>query len=126
DAVARRWPGRPVLKPNEAMIDEAVALARAGRRRVALVATFAPTLASMPAEFPGDVEVVPVMVDGAMAAFDLGDGAAHDRLAAEAVARAVTMPVDAVALAQFSLARASEAVARVTKAPVMTTPGSAV
>ena len=126
DAVARRWPGRPVLKPNEAMVDEAVALARAGGRRVALVATFAPTLASMPAEFPGDVEVVPVMVDGAMAALDRGDGAAHDRLAAEAVARTVTMPVDAVALAQFSLARASEAVARVTKAPVLTTPGSAV
>ena len=91
-----------------------------------LVATFAPTLASMPAEFPPDVEVVPVMVDGAMAALDRGDGAAHDRLAAEAVARAVTMPVDAVALAQFSLARASEAVARTTRAPVLTTPGSAV
>ena len=126
DAVARRWPGRPVLKPNEAMVGEAVALARAGGRRVALVATFAPTLASMPAEFPPDVEVVPVMVDGAMAALARGDGAAHDRLAAEAVARAVTMPVDAVALAQFSLARASEAVARATRAPVLTTPGSAV
>ncbi|MBK7332724.1 MAG: arylsulfatase [Betaproteobacteria bacterium] len=126
DAVARRWPDRPVLKPNEAMIDDAVALARAGARRVALVATFAPTLASMPAEFPGDVEVVPVMVEAAMDALDRGDGATHDRLAAEAVARAVTMPVDAVALSQFSLARAAGAVARATNAPVLTTPGSAV
>ena len=126
DAVARRWPERPVLKPNEAMIDDAVARARAGVRRVALVATFAPTLASMPAEFPADVEVVPVMVEGALAALDRGDGATHDRLAAEAVARTVTMPVDAVALAQFSLARAAEAVARVTRVPVLTTPASAV
>jgi hypothetical protein len=108
------------------MVDDAVALARAGARRVALVATFAPTLASMPAEFPGDVEVVPVMVEAAMDALDRGDGAAHDRLAAEAVARAVTMPVDAVALSQFSLARAAAAVARATNAPVLTTPASAV
>ena len=126
DAVARRWPERPVLKPNEAMIDDAVALAGKGVRRVALVATFAPTLASMPAEFPRDVEIVPVMVEGAMAALDRGDGAMHDRLAADAVARAVTMPVGAIALSQFSLARAAEAVARVTTAPVLTTPGSAV
>ena len=126
DAVARRWPERPVLKPNEAMIDDAVALAGKGVRRVALVATFAPTLASMPAEFPRDVEIVPVMVEGAMAALDRGDGAMHDRLAADAVARAVTMPVGAIALSQFSLARAAGAVARVTKTPVLTTPGSAV
>jgi len=126
DAVASGWPDRPVLKPNEAMIDDAVALARRGGRRIALVATFAPTLASMPAEFPNDVEIVPVMVEGAMAALDRGDGDAHDRLAAEAVARAVTMPVDAVALSQFSLARAAGAVARATNAPVLTTPGAAV
>jgi len=126
DSVARRWPDRPVLKPNEAMIDDAVAFARKGLRRVAVVATFSPTLASLPAEFPADIEVVPVMVDGAMAALDRGDGATHDRLAAEAVARAVTMPVDAIALSQFSLARAAEAVSRATSAPVLTTPVSAV
>ena len=40
----------PVLKPNEAMIEEAVALA-GPRARIGLLATFAPTLASMPAEF---------------------------------------------------------------------------
>lgn len=126
DAVASRWPDRPVLKPNEAMIDDAVALARRGVRRIALVATFAPTLASMPAEFPNDVEIVPVMVEGAMAALDRGDVDAHDRLAAEAVARAVTMQADVIALSQFSLARAAGAIARVASAPVLTTPGAAV
>ncbi|MGH8847734.1 MAG: arylsulfatase, partial [Polaromonas sp.] len=48
EAVARRHPGMPVLKPNEAMIADAVA----SGLRVGLVATFAPTLQSMPAEFP--------------------------------------------------------------------------
>ena len=80
----------------------------------------------MPDEFPRDVALVPVMVDDALAALDRGDGAEHDRLVAQAVARAEMAAVDVVALAQFSLARAAEAVARVTRAPVVTTPGSAV
>ncbi|MEO8484976.1 MAG: aspartate/glutamate racemase family protein [Betaproteobacteria bacterium] len=126
DAVARRWPAVPVLKPNEAMIDEAVTLARAGHGRIALVATFAPTLASMPDEFPRDVALVPVFVDGAMAALDRGDGAALDRLAAEAVSRLARDGVDAIALGQFSLARAADAVAQAAGIPVLTTPGSAV
>ena len=126
DAVVARWPAHPVLKPNEAMIDDAVAKARAGGGRIALVATFAQTLASMPDEFPRDVALVPVMVDDALAALDRGDGAEHDRLVAQAVARAEMAAMDVVALAQFSLARAAEAVARVTRAPVVTTPGSAV
>ena len=125
DAVARRWPAHPVMKPNEAMVDDAAKLARAGARRIALVATFAPTLVSMPPEFPGDIEVIPVMVEGALERLRAGDGAGHDRLAAEAVAR-LRVPVDAVALAQFSLARAEGAVAGATRAPVLTTPASAV
>ena len=125
DAVARRWPGTPVLKPNEAMVDEAAALARRGRGRVALVATFAPTLASMPAEFPRDVRIVPILAEGALAALERGDAPAHDRLVAEAVARSA-IDVDVIALAQFSLARAAEAVKDVVRVPVVTTPGSAV
>jgi hypothetical protein len=114
-----------VLKPNEAMVGEAAALARRGRSRVALVATFAPTLASMLAEFPSGVTVVPVLAEGALAALDRGDGARHDALVAEAVAQSA-LDVDVFALAQFSLARASEAVSRVVTCPVLTTPASAV
>jgi hypothetical protein len=125
DAVARRWPHAPVLKPNEAMVDEASAIARRGGGRIALVATFAPTLASMPAEFPRDVEVVPVLAEGALAALDGGDGALHDRIVAGAVARAAPR-ADVVALAQFSLARAADAVKDVVPVPVATTPASAV
>ncbi|MCL4763929.1 MAG: arylsulfatase, partial [Burkholderiales bacterium] len=79
DAVKRRWPDVPVLKPNEAMIGEAVA---AGGR-IGLVASFAPTLASMPAEFPPGVDLVPVLAEGAMAALDRGDAASHDALVAK-------------------------------------------
>jgi hypothetical protein len=114
-----------VLKPNEAMIDEAAALARRGRGRIALVATFAPTLATMPAEFPADLTVLPIMAEGALAALDAGDGERHDALVAQAVSRA-SPDADVVALAQFSLARAAGAVTRVVGVPVLATPASAV
>lgn len=129
EAVASRHAPMPVLKPNEAMIEEACAAARAaagsGRRpRIGLLASFAPTLGSMPAEFPGDVELVLALAAGALAALDAGDAAAHDRLAAEA-ARGLA-DCDVIALAQFSLARAAPAVEAAAGRPVFTTPDSAV
>ena len=128
EAVAAERAPMPVLKPNEAMIEEAVAAARAaapGRRpRIGLVASFAPTLDSMPPEFPEDVDLVPCVAEGSLAALDAGDGPGHDRLAGEATRRLADC--DVVALAQFSLARAAEAVAAATGRPVFTTPDSAV
>ena len=121
DAVRRRWPDVAVLKPNEAMIDDAV---RAGRR-IGLVASFAPTLASMPAEFPAGTELISVLAEGALDALNRGDAATHDRLVADA-ARRIAPACDAIALAQFSLARAAPAVAREVSVPVLTTPASAV
>src|SRR6267142_2150278 len=49
EAVARAQAPMPVLKPNEAMIEQAVAQATGQARRIGLLSTFAPTLASMPA-----------------------------------------------------------------------------
>jgi rhodanese-related sulfurtransferase/Asp/Glu/hydantoin racemase len=121
DAVKRRWPDVPVLKPNEAMIGEA---ARIGRR-IGLVASFAPTLASMPDEFPPGTELHPILAEGALDALDRGDGATHDRLVAAAAQR-IAADCDAIALAQFSLARAAPAVAGVVRVPVLTATGSAV
>src|SRR3978361_1631054 len=63
-AVAREHAPMPVLKPNEAMIEKAAARGR----RIGLLATFAPTLASMPGEFPHRVEIVPKLAAGALAA----------------------------------------------------------
>ena len=71
EAVARAHAPMPVLKPNEAMIEQAAAQGR----RIGLLSTFAPTLASMPREFPSSVELMPKLVDGALAALDRGDRA---------------------------------------------------
>lgn len=110
----------PVLKPNAAMITEACA---AGTR-IGLLSTFAPTLASMPSEFPAGVTLVPRLAEGAMAALDAGDVATHDLLAV-AAARDLA-ECDAIALAQFSLAHVADAVAAATGRPVFSTPDSAV
>jgi hypothetical protein len=126
DVCARALAPMPVLKSNEAMIEEAVALA-GPVGRIGLLATFAPTLATMPAEFaavaPG-VTLVPALAAEALAALNRGDAAAHDRLAAEA-ARALE-GCDVVALAQFSLSSAATQVAAATGCTVLTTPDSAV
>ena len=119
EACAAKYPNIPVLKPNEAMIEEA-----AGMARVGLLATFAPTLASMPREFPQGMAVVTKLADGALAALDRGDAEEHDRLAA--MAAGDLRDCDAIALAQFSLARAAAAVAAATGRRVLTTPDCAV
>ncbi len=120
EACAREFPDIPVLKPNEAMIEDAVALGG----RIGLLASFAPTLASMPSEFPPEIALRPMLAEGALAALDAGEPARHDALAAQA-ARSLR-DCDAVALAQFSLARAADAVAAATGRPVLTTPDCAV
>jgi hypothetical protein len=126
DACARALAPLPVLKPNEAMIEEAVALA-GPRGKVALLATFAPTLVSMPPEFAAvapKLTVVPCLAEGALAAMDNGDPEGHDQAVARAAA---ALPeVDAIALGQFSLSRAEQRVAEVSGRTVLTTPDSAV
>ena len=122
DAVARRWPDIPVLKPNEAMIADAMKIGR----RIGLVGSFAPTLVSMPAEFPADITVLPVLAEGALDALTLGDTHLHDRLVVQAAQQVAAKGCDAVALAQFSLARAAPLVEHAVRVPVLTTVGSAV
>jgi Asp/Glu/hydantoin racemase len=117
EACAAELSPMPVLKPNEAMIEDAAAYGRVG-----VLATFAPTLVSLPPEFVRPVQTA--LAAGALAALDAGDAASHDRLAAEA-AKALA-DCDVIALAQFSLARAAGAVATATGKPVLSTPASAV
>jgi aspartate/glutamate racemase len=122
EAVARRHAGIPVLKPNEAMIDEAAQ----GQGRLGLIATFAPTLASMPPEFPQGTALETALAEGALDALNAGDVQRHDALiAAQAVAlreRGCTR----IALAQFSMARARAACEAASGLPVLTTVDSAV
>ncbi len=117
EACAAELAPMPVLKPNEAMIEDAAAF-----RNIGVLATFAPTLATMPAEFGRPVQSL--LIEGALAALNAGDGATHDRLAVETATR--LSDCDVITLAQFSLARAADDVARATGLPVLTTPDSAV
>ena len=120
EAVAREQAPVPVLKPNQAMIELAVQQGR----KIGLLSTFPPTLASMPREFPASVELVPKLAEGAMAALDRGNRAEHDRLV---VAAAKDLRgCDVIALAQYSMAPAAAQVAEATGRPVLTTPDSAV
>ncbi|WP_228142655.1 hypothetical protein, partial [Acinetobacter baumannii] len=48
EAVARAHAPMPVRKPNEAMIEQAAAKGK----KIGLLSSFPPTLASMPREFP--------------------------------------------------------------------------
>ena len=113
----------PVLKPNEAMVEEAVAAGSS----IGLLATFGPSLDTLPAEFeharPG-IRIQTALAHGGLNALDAGDGPAHDRLAAEAAL--ALQDCDVIALGQFSLARAAAAVAAATGKRVLTTPDSAV
>ncbi|MCE2914363.1 MAG: aspartate/glutamate racemase family protein [Rubrivivax sp.] len=130
-AVKAAHPGWPVLAPNEAMVDEALAAAQAGGCAIGLVASFAPTLASMPAEFSAvdaGVSLHTALADGALAALQAGDPARHDAAVVAAARRLVQdHGCGVVALAQFSLARAAGSV-RDALGPgvaVFTTPTSA-
>lgn len=113
----------PVLKPNEAMFDEAVQHGK----RIGLLATFAPSVPSMASELEQihpDIQLKTHCVPPAMAALRAGDGEKHDRLLADAAAK--LSDCDVIMLAQFSAARARDAVASKVACPVLTSPDSAV
>lgn len=126
EAVARALPC-PVLKPNEAMFEAALA---AGRR-IGMIATFERSIPSMEAEFRElaramgkDATIESACAPAAMAALQNGDADTHNRLVAEAVDRLAHC--DAIMLAQFSTARAAKAAAARTHVPILTSPGAAV
>ena len=123
EAVAARHAPLPVLKPNEAMIEEAV---QGQRGALGLISSFAPTLQSMPPEFPAGIELVPALADGAMDALNRGDTATHDRLVVEQARVLAARGCTRIALAQFSMARARAACEAATGLPVLTTVDSAV
>jgi len=122
EAVARRHADRPVLKPNQAMIDDAVA----SGQRIGLIASFAPTLASMPAEFPAGCPLDSELTEEALAALNRGDPQSHDRCVADAAQRLAERGAGVIALAQFSMARARAAAQARCGLPVLTTVDSAV
>jgi Asp/Glu/hydantoin racemase len=117
----------PVLKPNEAMLDEALA---AGTH-IGLLATFAPSIPALRAELEDlalsrkvKLSIKACAIPSALAALHEGQPAEHDRLIADA---AMAMDdCDALVLGQFSMASAAECIPEKHGRKVLTSPASAV
>lgn len=124
---ARAAVGIPVLKPNEAMMEEALATGP----RIALLATFEPSLPAMRAELEqlaaareARIEITTHAVPEALAALHAGDSVTHDELIAAAAEK--FNDCDALLLCQFSMASAAERIAARHGRSVFTSPYSAV
>lgn len=117
----------PVLKPNEAMLEEALA---AGSD-LALLATFEPSIPSLKKEFEDlassrgiRLKLKTRTIPAAIAALQQGHHSEHDRLIAAAAAE--VGPCDALVLGQFSMARAAAGIPAAPGRKVLTSPHSAV
>jgi Asp/Glu/hydantoin racemase len=117
----------PVLKPNEAMLEEALA---AGPR-IGLIATFEPSIPSLRAELEQMADQQNVRIEVStravpLALLALHDGRAeeHDRMIAAAAEEIGAC--DALILGQFSMASAAALVAPQAGRKVLTSPVSAV
>jgi hypothetical protein len=129
---AARATGLPTLKPNEAMFDDALALAVPGRPlKLGLVATFEASIPSMSAELQAlaaqrgiALDLRSVFVPEAMGDLAAGLADVHHRKIAQA-ARTLA-GCDAVMLAQFSMAAATPEVQAQLPCPVLSSPDCAV
>ncbi len=117
----------PVLRPNESAFEEAIKMGN----RIGLMVTFGPSLPALKAELETMAEslgktinVLPVLVEGALTALKSGDVDTHNRLAAEACFQ--LNDIDVLVLGQFSLAKAAPLIRERLTIPVLTTPESAV
>ena len=126
EAVQARLP-LPVLKPNQAMLEVALRLGT----RIHILSTFRPSGPSMRKELEAlaagkkiELKVEVSYVADALDALQAGDGQAHDSLISETAADGPE--ADIILLAQFSMARARDAVSRRVDAKVLSSPESAV
>jgi len=117
----------PVLKPNEAMLDEALA---AGTH-IGLIATFAPSIPSLKTELEDlarnrgiRLQLKTGAVPSALLALHDGNPQEHDRLIAAAASE--MEDCEALILGQFSMASAAEIIPHKAGRKVLTSPASAV
>ncbi len=117
----------PVLKPNEAMFQQALLQGD----RIAMLYTFEPARDGMEQEFKAMIpagrtraSISSYHVPGAMEALRNNDSRTHDRLVAMKAAR--LKGVDVIMLAHFSTTGAASAVRQVVDVPVLTSPDCAV
>jgi aspartate/glutamate racemase len=115
----------PVLKPNDAMFREAIGMGN----RIGMLATFAPAVSTMTAEFheyaaDTGATLDTIIADGAIDALRAGDDVMHNTLVADRAGDLAAY--DAIMLAHFSTSRAAELVRQSVNVPVLTAPDSAV
>jgi Asp/Glu/hydantoin racemase len=117
----------PILRPNEAMFREAIA---AGDR-IGMLATFAPSVATMEEEFRqfaaetgSSATLETIVVPDAIDRLRQGDAEAHNRLVAAQAHRFADH--DAIMLAHFSTSRAADGVWGEVDVPVLAAPEAAV
>ncbi|MEM6159585.1 arylsulfatase [Erwinia sp. P6884] len=117
----------PVLKPNEAMFEAALEKGK----DIVMLATFAPAVPSMEAEFHelamaegSGAKLTTAVVEGARDALSAGNVALHNQLVVEAARQ--HQHADAIVLAHFSMEVAYEEIKAAVTCPVLSSPQAAV
>ncbi|WP_312685815.1 aspartate/glutamate racemase family protein [Kosakonia sp.] len=117
----------PVLKPNEAMFEQALNLGN----RIVMLATFGPAVAGMEAEFADMASRISpqatlrtFVIADARDALETHNPALHNRLLAEKAA--TVKDADVILLAHFSMAIALDQVQAAVTCPVLSSPQAAV
>ncbi|WP_249198063.1 aspartate/glutamate racemase family protein [Gluconobacter wancherniae] len=117
----------PVLRPNEAMFRAALE----NGKRIGMLATFAPAVVTMEAEFAtfrsyagSDAVLETIIVPDAIEALRRGDAETHNRLVGEYASQ--LKHCDVIMLAHFSTSRARAAVEAAVNVPVLAAPDAAV
>eukprot|EP00658_Telonema_sp_P-2_P039680 TRINITY_DN28360_c0_g1_i1.p1 TRINITY_DN28360_c0_g1~~TRINITY_DN28360_c0_g1_i1.p1 ORF type:complete len:185 (+),score=58.82 TRINITY_DN28360_c0_g1_i1:129-683(+) len=132
EQVKQKYPQMPVLKPNEAMMEEAVMIGG----KIGVLSVFEPTVGSivremneMAASLGKEVDVTARFIPGALDILRGGDEARYNRVVADAAGEMRDeIECDVMVLAMFSMACCGPAVAARLgpEVPTLTSPVSAV
>lgn len=123
----------PVLKPNEAMFDDALDICASLQKpcRIGLLTTFAPSTASMLEELNAAISLrgLPVTAEGrcamgAMEILNAGDAKTHDQMVLNCALQ--MRECDVYLIGQFSMAHTQASLQEALKKPVLTSPASAI
>ena len=117
----------PLLKPNDAMIEEAIEIGS----DIAVLATVGATIPTISEEIKyiahgkdKIVQISPHVIEGAFDALASGNTELHDELVSKQAAEINNC--DVIILSQFTLSRATNVVSNVVDVPVLNSPSSAI
>lgn len=108
----------PIFGPYEG----ALQLTKSYGKKIAILASFEPTLESLPRLFSSDYQLEKIYVKGALQALREGNISLHNQIIGQTVKKIKN--VDAILLAQYSMASAKKDASKLTNIPIITTPES--